>query len=152
MKLNNHWYQWLSMASLLMFLGCGGPVADYSMVDLVNTSGTVTLDGSPLAGAVITFEDPTDDTFSYGLTDSNGNYTLQFDSEMKGVKTGKKVVRISTTKKILGLNSAPSAEGGDPDAKPTDKELVPERYNKKSILEVEVTKGSVLFNFDLQSK
>ncbi len=152
MNLKNPWYKWLSIGSLLMFLGCGGPVADYSMVDLVNTGGTVTLDGSPLVGAVVTFEDPTDDTFSYGLTDANGKYTLQFDSEMKGVKTGKKVVRISTTKKILGLNSAPSAEGGDPDAKRTDKELVPEKYNKKSTLEIEVTKGAVQFDFDLQSK
>lgn len=144
------WTKLFPLAAISMFLGCGGPAADYSMVDLVNAGGTVTMDGAPLAGAVVTFEDPTDDTFSYALTDGAGKYVLQFDSEMKGVKTGKKVVRINTTKKILGLNTAPATEGGDPDAKRSDKESVPEKYNKKSILEVEVTKGSVQFDFDLQ--
>lgn len=151
MTSTNRWKWLLPILGLFLSFGCGGPTADYSMVDLVNAGGTVTMDGAPLAGAVVTFEDPTDDTFSYALTDGAGKYVLQFDSEMKGVKTGKKVVRISTTKKILGLNTASATEGGDPDAKRSDKESVPEKYNKKSILEVEVSKGSVRFDFDLQS-
>ncbi|AMV33333.1 hypothetical protein VN12_14495 [Pirellula sp. SH-Sr6A] len=151
MTSTNRWKWLLPALGMLLSLGCGGPVADYSMVELVTASGTVTMDGAPLAGAVVTFEDRNDDTFSYALTDAAGNYVLQFDSEMKGVKTGKKVVRISTTKKILGLNTAPASEGGDPDAKRSDQERVPEKYNKKSILEVEVSKGSVRFDFDLKS-
>ena len=54
-----------------------------------------------LADAVVTF-DGDDGQFSYGLTDAAGHYTLQFDSVKQGVKTGKKTVRISTTRKILG--------------------------------------------------
>ncbi len=151
-------------APLLVILvataGCGGPVADYSMVDLVNGQGVVTLDGKPLAGAVVTFEDPTDETFSYAMTDADGKYVLQFDSEMKGVKTGKKVVRISTTRKILGLNSkpgqAPEGEDGTAPKGPAPNgpvgELVPERYNKKSELTADVVQGTTQYDFALQSK
>ncbi len=136
---------------LAAVLGCGGPVGDYSKVDLVKASGKVALDGQPLAGAVVTFEDPTDDTFSYGLTDAQGRYVLQFDSEMKGVKTGKKVVRISTTRKILGLNSKPGQEeGADPDQRPKG-EQVPERYNKKSELTADVTASQKTYDFDLKT-
>lgn len=153
-----------SLAFLFVVLvataGCGGPVADYSMVDLVNGQGVVTLDGQPLAGAVVTFEDPTDGTFSYALTDADGKYVLQFDSEMQGVKTGKKVVRISTTRKILGLNSKPGQgpEGEDGTApkgsaaKAPGGELVPDRYNKNSELTADVVQGTTQYDFTLQSK
>lgn len=145
----------LLLVVLVATVGCGGPVADYSMVDLVNGQGVVTLDGKPLANAVITFDDQTDGTFSYALTDADGKYVLQFDSEMKGVKTGKKVVRISTTRKILGLNSKPgqAPEGEDGTApKGPSGELVPERYNKKSELTAEVVQGTTQYDFALQSK
>ncbi len=150
----------LLLVILVATVGCGGPVADYSMVDLVNGQGVVTLDGKPLASAVVTFEDPTDGTFSYAMTDADGKYVLQFDSEMKGVKTGKKVVRISTTRKILGLNSkpgqAPEGEDGTAPKGPASNgpvgELVPERYNKKSELTADVVQGTTQYDFALQSK
>jgi hypothetical protein len=150
----------LLLVILVAAAGCGGPVADYSMVDLVNGQGVVTLDGKPLASAVVTFEDPTDETFSYAMTDADGKYVLQFDSEMKGVKTGKKVVRISTTRKILGLNSkpgqAPEGEDGTAPKAPAPNgpvgELVPERYNKNSELAADVVQGTTQYDFALQSK
>ncbi len=132
--------------------GCGGPAADYSKVDLVSASGKVTLDGQPLPDATVIFKDPADETYSYGLTDASGNFKLQFDSEMAGVKAGKKVVSISTARTVPGLNNSPGEEGGDPDAKPKRSEKVPERYNKKTELTADVSHSNKVFNFDLKSK
>ena len=155
----------IALLFLLAFSGCGptGPVADYSKVNLTVGQGKVTLDGRPLANAVITFDDPTDDTFSYARTDAQGNYLLQFDSEMKGVTTGNKIVRISTTRKLLALAGKPGKSEGEelregdegeetPEPRGEKKELVPSRYNTESELQVEVTSTSPPFNFDLKSE
>lgn len=148
--------RWALGLSLGLFVGCGGPVADYSRVDLVQGTGTITLDEQPLAGAVVTFEDPSDDTCAYAMTDASGHYTLQFDSEMKGVKTGKKIVRISTTRKILGLNCQAGQEESSvrsQDRRPDRQgEKVPDRYNRKSELRVEVTQSSGSFDFALTTQ
>ena len=145
----------LVISGMVFLLGCGAPATDYSMVDLVKGYGKVTLDGNALADAVVIFEDATDETISYAKTDSGGNYKLQFDSDMAGVKTGKKIVRISTTRKLLGLSSEPG-EGesdGDPDdVKSKPVELVPDKYNKDSELVVEVVRGKTQYDFDLVSK
>lgn len=130
--------------------------ADYGKLGLIHVSGRVTLDGQPLAKAVITFDDTQDGTFSFGQTDSGGNYRLRFDSDMAGVKPGRKIVRISTTRKILGLNSS-EAEGEDGSNEQAGKsesaqELVPSRYNKKSELTADVSASTRAFNFELNSK
>ena len=45
------------LSCLLLSAGCGGSIeADYSKLDLVDVSGTVTLDGQPLSGATVVFE------------------------------------------------------------------------------------------------
>jgi len=108
------------------------------------------LDGQPLPNAVISFDDPADDTFAYGMTDSTGKYRLQIDSEMKGVRPGAKVVRISTTRKILGLNVNEDSDTSNKSVAPT--EQVPERYNKKSKLFVEVVTSKTNYDFSLDSK
>ena len=142
---------------LLLFantVGCDSkPKADYGKLGLVAVGGRITLDGQPLAKAVVTFEDAGDGTFSFGQTDSSGNYKLRLDTEMMGVKPGKKIVRISTTRKILGLNSSEAGdEGNEGDAKPEPaKELVPDKYHKKSELTVDVTASNRAFNFELTS-
>lgn len=152
----------VGLALILTVAGCStAPSADYSKLGLVNVSGTVTLDGVPLDAAVVTFEDPQTSQFSYGQTDSSGNYSLQLDSVQSGVVPGKKVVRISTTRKIPGLNDGEegSAEEESGEVEPDGKgatvperksELVPEKHNKKSELTVDVSAANTTFDFDLQ--
>ena len=75
----------LLVTAAIGLVGCDNtPSMDYSSVGLVNATGMIKLDGEPLSNAVVTFDSP-DGTFSYGLTDSAGEYELQFDSEMQGV-------------------------------------------------------------------
>lgn len=144
------------MALLSVIAGCStSPQMDYGKVDLLSVSGTVTLDGEPLPDAVITFEE--DSSFSFGLTGSSGGYTLQFDTQVSGCTPGKKIVRISTTRKITGLNTEEEGGGEGTSDEPGSAagkgggEKVPDCYNKDSKLTVDVAAGSTTFNFDLKS-
>lgn len=143
----------LSLFSLIILTtGCGGvPDADYEKLGLVEVSGTVTLDGAPLPGAVVMFEAP-DSTFCYGTTNESGKYALKLNSEKSGVVPGDKVVRISTTAST-GEEEGPGGEEDDPDAKPEGSEVeqVPDCYNKNSKLNVTVSESDSNFNFDLKS-
>lgn len=136
-------------AALLLLNGCStAPSSAYDSIELVQVSGNVRLDGKPLPGAVVTFE-AEDGQFSYGLTDDSGSYELQLDSDMEGVRPGKKIVRISTARKILGLNAdegsaeTPSGGGGG--------ERVLAKFNRESTLVAEVTADRTTFDFDLKS-
>jgi hypothetical protein len=138
----------------LLFTACSTkPNVDYGKVTLFSVSGTVKLDGKPLPNASVIFENP-DTSFSFGQTDSNGRFSLQFDSIKSGCTPGKKVVRISTKRKA-------GEEGGDPDGGGDDEgapraapamDLIPDRYNKKSELTVEVSASKTTFDFELVSK
>lgn len=157
------------LLGLIVLVGCGTqPQMNYGSVDIVDVSGTVTLDGAPLPQAVITFENPADGTFSYGLTNDSGRYALQFDSVKSGTIVGKKLVRISTARKILGLNVGIDGGDGEVDEEPTSKkqkspgndaetpkprdaELVPAKYHMDSTLTVEVTPSDRTFDFELTS-
>lgn len=139
----------------LMFLaGCSTqPQMDYSKVDLVEVTGKVTLDGVPLSFAILSFDCP-DGQFSFAMTDVDGAYQLQFDSEKTGCTKGLKVVRISTNRKIPSLNVPEEAgDGGEEltnqNAGAVSTERVPECYNKESQLKVTVTESDTNFNFEL---
>jgi hypothetical protein len=154
----NHFKRsWATLVIALIWTsGCNlKPSANYDTLNLVQVSGRVTLNGKPLPKAVISFDDAQDGTFSYGLTDSNGIYSLKFDSEVSGVKPGKKIVRISTARKILGLNDTETRGmvGSDDDSIQTRisaQELVSDKYNKNSELVAEVSATKRTFNFDLK--
>ncbi|MFO1065940.1 MAG: carboxypeptidase regulatory-like domain-containing protein [Pirellulales bacterium] len=141
----------LLCAALLAAKLCGCntvPQPEYEKLGLVEISGTVTFDGAPLADASIKFESP-DKTYCTGITDSSGHYRMMLDSRKSGVIPGQKIVRISSRK--------PAGEGGgaveeDPDAKPkANDEKVPECYNKKSQLKIEVKSADSGMDFNLKS-
>ncbi|MGQ9915283.1 MAG: carboxypeptidase-like regulatory domain-containing protein [Thermogutta sp.] len=145
-------------AAALLGPGCNlQPSVDYSKLDLVAGSGTVTLNGQPLPDAVVMFEDAENGTVCVGLTDAAGRYELRVDSRKKGVTAGRKIVRISTATRIPGLNVGFDGEGGDAEERGEQgshappQELVPARYNKDSQLTVEVTASQKSYDFDLTS-
>lgn len=125
----------LALGAICVVSGCGSS-------NLGTVSGTVTLDGQPLADALVSFY-PEDGRPSTGTTDSSGNYTLSFTPTEDGALIGNHIVRITVAQ----------VEGEQEPGAPKTKETIPEKYNAKSELKFEVKSGSNTdANFDLQSK
>jgi hypothetical protein len=121
-------------SSLLLVLaagGCGGDV-----YPLARVSGTVTLDGAPVADARVGFEPVRQgDSLeagpgSYGKTDQQGRFRLTSLHGDDGAVIGTHVVRIST------LEMKDSAEQG---YEIIAEERIPERYVDGSTLRFTVT-------------
>ncbi len=72
--------------------GCGG-----DPLPVVPVTGTITLDGQPLDGALVEFQ-PFDSkgSPSYASTDAAGKYDLAFSQTRRGAWVGEHLVRIST--------------------------------------------------------
>lgn len=153
------------MAIPLFCLGCSGGGDE---VKLAPVSGVVTMDGRPLANAVVIFS-PTKGNPSSGRTDTSGNYTLFYKERLKGAVPGNHNICIITAPpenpkkatdsevaEVLPIDTFASSETGVPRMKlPKDtfkKDPIPERYNTKSELKKEVTEGKNKINFELQSK
>jgi hypothetical protein len=110
--------------------------------ELGYVSGTIMLDGKPLAGAQVTFnpvkrEVDISETReirvrpSKGITDENGNYELNYAQDIAGVAIGDHFVSIS------------KRDGA--------RELAPSQYGTYSRVKHTVAAGSQTINFDLQS-
>lgn len=136
----------LFLLGVLLSAGCGKS-------DVVPVSGTVTIDGQPLANATVVFEPDSDakepGPGSTGVTDENGRYTLQvMTTNAPGARVGKHKVKITAYE---GDAKAPSS---DPNAvkNPFGKPLVPLEYNAQSTLIFEVpAKGTSTADFKLTS-
>ena len=119
----------------------------------VPVSGVVTLNGTPLVGAMVLFQ-PTggNDTGGYGSfarTDSEGRFSLEVAAPkpIPGAKVGKHRVTIGMPEKAQNTTSDAMVK-----TKVKFKDPVPERYNTKSELDFEVTgKGTDQANFALTS-
>ena len=84
----------VSIAVVAVAVGCGDGVEDYP--DMGTVTGTVTLDGKPLANAAVTFVPQGATRLSSASTDSDGYYELVYSVSKNGAKTGEHKVRIST--------------------------------------------------------
>lgn len=120
-------------------------------------SGTIQLDGQPLAGAAVTFI-PTGSTGgeeSQGVTDDAGRYTLKTLHGVDGVAVGTHRVVVSKM-----VNADGSDLKLDPDTPLVTavadgaKELIPSRYHsmEKSELSATVPAEGGEFNFSLKTK
>jgi hypothetical protein len=111
---------------------------------LGRVSGTVTMDGQPLAGVEVSFA-PETGRPSIGLTDGAGRYELTYVGTVKGAKVGSHRVRIAM----------PMASLDSDDAEQPVRTLlmrIPLRYNFQTTLTAEVQRGRNDFDFALESK
>jgi len=118
-----------------VFVGCSSQST--GQPEIAPVSGTVTLDGQPLAKKSVVFESERG-VLSFGNTDAEGRYKLCYIRSAKGAGLGRNVVRISTP------TMGPSG--------PLHKDSIPSIYNKESILTADVVKGRNVFDFALESK
>jgi len=122
----------LLLLALAFCIGCGG--------NLGKVSGTVSLDGEPVEGALVTFEPQAGGRMSYGRTDTSGNYTLVYTNEEDGAEIGKHRVIIE------------GKADGDPDQGIVNRaEYIPAEYNSQSTLTAEVSGGKQTHDFKLES-
>lgn len=145
----------------LLCSGCSpGPKADYGKLGLVEVAGTISLDGQPVPKAAIFFYSE-DGSYSYGITDASGYYQAMLNSEKSGVIPGEKKIEISTVHSpVPGGLSGDDAESGeevleeDPDApvnKKGEGEKIPDCYNSKTILKLNISSSDSGMDFNLQS-
>ena len=88
---------------------------------LGTVSGTVTMDGQPVANATVTFDGAKEgESASLGRTDASGKYELYYSRGNKGATIGEHVVHIST-----------HDETGDDDNRQVHKETIPMEVKKE---------------------
>ncbi len=127
-------YSCLLLSVLLLTAGC------QSGQDFSSVSGQVTMDGKPLADAIVAFDPGSGNRPAIGTTDADGQYQLQYTANQMGTAPGSYTVRISS--------AASQGEG-----QPQRRSPIPTKYNEQSELTVEVTPGTNRnVNFELQSK
>lgn len=128
----------LSFLFILFVTGCGS-----SGQPLGAVTGTVTLDGKPVPGALVTFisKEP-DGTSSYGKTDTSGKYRLEFTTDKFGAMLGAHDVTIVTKR----VSESDESDTG----KVVKTEFVPiPKHYERGALTVEVKSGNNVHDFAL---
>ena len=121
--------------TLVVALGCGGK-------RLAPVSGTVTLNGQPLANATVNFQPiAAPGSIDAGIgsqakTNDKGEFTLTTSTGENGAVVGKHRVMISLLSEQVGDSDTRPPRGGWPLA-----DKVPKRYNSESQETFEVPSG-----------
>ncbi len=108
---------------------------------LGRVSGVVTMDGTPLPRAVVSFTPVAGGRTSEGRTDDTGHYDLIFGPRNYGAMVGHHEVRVSTAD-VIDMPDGTLRN---------QKELVPRRYNVDGFLEHEVKRGKNTIDIAVQS-
>ncbi len=112
--------------SLCLLAGCGGSV-EKDLPELAQVTGTVTLDGNPVADAQVTFI-PEKGPTATGRTDSAGKYVLGTKGTDDGASVGKHKVTVA---KVGG--PPPDATGAEsyaiPDPNKPPAGGIPQKYS-----------------------
>ncbi len=132
-----------AVAWLMALGGCGGdPLGRHAV------SGTIKVDGSPLAKGNVAFQPTEGQATSGGAVIQNGKYAVP---QAGGLVAGK--YRVSIHAPAPGTGGEVDAESlpGDPPRPP--RELIPPDWNTASTQTIEVRKqGPFVFDFDVSTK
>jgi hypothetical protein len=110
-------------------IGCGRS----DLPELGRVRGTVTLDGKPLAGVIVTFL-PDAGRPAVANTDSKGNYDLMYTHDVKGATVGPNTVRVLWPDGVAGTAA------------------IPDKYGANSELKTDVKPGKNTFDITMQTE
>ena len=150
----------LASFSIIAVVGCGGP----KWPPTYKSSGTVTLDGTPVERATITFYPLDGQKPANATTDANGAFELTSFNAGDGATPGSFGVAIQKFPAIE-IETIPGGtpydesmntdEGPSPDSEKDPVNELPEKYSnyeKSGLSATVVTDGENVFTFELKSK
>lgn len=124
---------------LLATLGCSGAGSEHGHV-----TGTLTINGSPVEEAVVTFAPVEGGRSAVAVTKADGTYELNYTPGVKGAKVGNNSVRITTY-------VAPELDDNNRVVTPAKPERLPPKYSRGEELKVEVKPGENTFDFAVEA-
>ncbi len=142
------------LGALLLTVVAGCNKGGSDAPPLVPVSGTVTLDGKPLANASVTFL-PVSSTRGgrspYGFTGPDGRYELMYDNEHKGAPEGQ--FEVVCNKWVMPDGSDFPRDSGQSPIE-VARELLPPNYSQEGMSELKATvpAGGGTVDFALKSK
>lgn len=127
----------VGLYSLLLLSGCGGKKGP----EMVDINGTVTYKGVPIKEGAIRFVPETGETTRVTPVQiTDGKYAASGD---RGLAVGKYTVEFHSYEDDLKKSADPAQDGGDVmPGMVVKKELLPEKYHKKSTEKLAVPSGS----------
>ncbi len=144
---------------LILISGCGSSTAKPEILSkLVPVTGSVSLDGEPLAGVMITYlpeAGPAGAEMAFGLTDETGKYTLH--SQITGYPPDKSQgavpanYRVYITKLVMPDGSPVQGEITDAEAEEKGaRQLLPSKYSSPTATKLKATVNPTPTNNDLK--
>lgn len=141
--MNTSFPKWAILSMLVAVLGCGRGGAGTAFVEMP-IYGTITLDGLPLAGAIVNFVSLDRAGTLMGLTSSDGAYRLQAVAKPPATHQGRFRVTVSKPVRRDGSLLAPD----EPPLEHPGREAVPPRYLLSAFTPLEATVGEQGGRFD----
>lgn len=151
-----------SAAALAAFVlaGCSGAEGG-NQVDVYEVTGKVTLNGAPVANALVTFSPKANQPVATGRTDESGQYTLTTYAAGDGAAAGEYVALVYKDEVDTSADSGPAAHDPNnptprshagPSRRTATKSLVPQKYTSadQSDLKVTVKEGENNIPLDLK--
>jgi len=124
--------------ALAAMAGCMGGSGDYGHV-----TGVVTINGSPVQDATVTFAPAEGGRSAIAMTQADGSYELNYTPGVKGAKLGQNSVRITTY-------VAPELDDDNRVVDPGKPELLPPKYSRGETT-VDVKPGENTFDFAIEA-
>lgn len=129
----------LTFSLLLATLGCMSGSSEHGHV-----TGTLTINGSPIQDAVVTFAPAEGGRSAIAVTQADGTYELNYTPGVKGAKSGMNNVRITTY-------VAPELDDDKRVVNPGKPERLPPKYSGGQEVSVEVKSGENTFDFAVEA-
>lgn len=137
------WYSpgWITAVLLVLgtSIGCIGSSAEHGHV-----TGVVTINGSPVEEATVTFAPVEGGRSAIATTQADGSYELHYTPGVKGAKRGANTVRITTYE-------APELDDNNRVVTPPTPERFPPEYSRGKDVTVEVSSGENTFDFAIEA-
>lgn len=137
---------------ILVVSGCSKPEGYETPENLIPVSGTVTLDGEPLAGVTLSFipQSGTNSMGGYGITDEAGKFLVTHYSQAEGIETGTYSVTFSKLVMKDGNPIPPDVDAADVGAVQKLPPHLTQPPDGKYVLKVEA--GPQEVQYELSSK